>query len=38
MEADDSPRRSSDNFWNGTRGTATWMSIRSSSGPDSRFW
>ena len=25
-------------FWNGTRGTSTWMSMRSSSGPDSRFW
>ena len=31
-------RRLSDSFWNGTRGTSTWMSIRSSSGPDRRFW
>ncbi len=38
MAADDSPRRSSDSFWKGTRGTSTWMSIRSSSGPERRFW
>ena len=36
-----------ESFWNGTRGTSTWMStpalacgasVRSSSGPESRFW
>jgi len=36
IAADGSPRRSSDNFWNGTRGTSTWMSIRSISGPLTR--
>ena len=38
IAADGSPRRSSLSFWKGTRGTSTWMSIRSSSGPESRFW
>ncbi len=27
-----------ESFWNGTRGTSTGMSMRSSSGPESRFW
>ena len=38
IAADGSPRRSSLSFWNGTRGTSTWMSMRSSSGPERRFW
>ena len=27
-----------ESFWNGTRGTSTWMSMRSSSGLERRFW
>jgi hypothetical protein len=35
---DGSPARSLDSFAYSTRGTSRWMSIRSSNGPDSRFW
>ena len=33
-----SPTRSSESFSYCTRGTSTWMSMRSSSGPEMRFW
>jgi hypothetical protein len=38
MAAEGSPSRSSDSFSYSTRGTSMWMSIRSSSGPEIRFW
>ena len=36
--ADGSPSRSLLSFSYSTRGTSTWMSIRSSNGPEMRFW
>jgi hypothetical protein len=35
---DESPRRSSANFPEGTQGTSRWVWIRSSRGPERRFW
>ena len=34
----DSPSRSDESFSYSTRGTSIWMSIRSNSGPEMRFW
>ena len=36
--AEGSPCRSEESFSYCTRGTSRWMSMRSSSGPDRRFW
>ena len=35
---EDSPSRSSLSFSYSTRGTSMWMSMRSSNGPEMRFW